>query len=142
MPKRGSCSVPVSAATATVTSSQYQICSGSSSVSFMNLQFPNCYVIICSLYVSNNININLVCSHRPRFTDSNGEFLVELSLSRLRTLVEKVSIMTVQDRALNKHSRSFKLTQRPSLMASVMGGFKNLTNLCVRNPISRLLTMG
>ena len=35
------------------------------------------------------ISISDLISSRPRFTDSNGEFLIELSLSRVRTVVEK-----------------------------------------------------
>ena len=35
------------------------------------------------------ITIADLLTSRPRFTDSNGEFLIELSLSRIRTVVEK-----------------------------------------------------
>ena len=35
------------------------------------------------------ISISDLISSRPRFPDSNGEFLIELSLSRVRTVVEK-----------------------------------------------------
>ena len=35
------------------------------------------------------ITIANLLTSRPRFTDSNGEFLIELSLSRVRTVVEK-----------------------------------------------------
>ena len=38
---------------------------------------------------SDLITIADLLTSRPRFTDSNGEFLIELSLSRVRTVVEK-----------------------------------------------------
>ena len=38
---------------------------------------------------SDIITIADLMTSRPRYTDSNGEFLVELSLSRVRTVVEK-----------------------------------------------------
>ena len=38
---------------------------------------------------SDLISIADLLTSRPRFTDSNGEFLMELSLSRIRTDVEK-----------------------------------------------------
>ena len=53
------------------------------------------------------ISIAELLTSRPRFTDSNGEFLIELSLSRVRTVVEKDFLI---------HTRlfeSFKLKDPP-----------------------------
>ena len=63
---------------------------------------------------ANIISIADLLSSRPRFTDSNGEFLFELSLSRIRTLVEKDFLIQRKLFDSQKQNESVKVVQLPS----------------------------
>ena len=58
---------------------------------------------------SDLITIADLLTSRPRFTDSNGEFLIELSLSRVRTVAEKDFLIQTRlfDNILQKTSLGF-----------------------------------
>ena len=55
----------------------------------------------------------LLSSFRPRYTDSNGEFLIELTLSRLRTTVEKDFL--IQPKFLDKNLSNLQLVHENTL---------------------------
>ena len=64
---------------------------------------------------SDFISIADLLTSRPRFTDSNGEFLIELSLSRIRTVVEKDFLI---QRRLFDSSRQKDSLNIPQLISS------------------------
>ena len=74
------------------------------------------------------ISISDLITSRPRFIDSNGEFLMELSLSRVRTIVQKDFLLQTGhfENILRKNNSAF-----PPLTSSEFkfGSFKWSVNL-------------